>query len=131
MPVHLSQNTQKVIKVGILTQPSRFEDKKYIDGYQYIVSSYVKYLEQDLSVQCVPIPFDASQGVLKFMFSQIDGLFFTGGMMNLQSDSAPLSFMEFNGKNVFLYAAKYLFELALEANKAGTYFPVWGTCQGF
>lgn len=46
--------------------------------------------------------------------------------MNLQSDKAPLEFMTFNGKNVFLHSAKYLFELALEANKSGRYFPVWG-----
>jgi gamma-glutamyl hydrolase len=27
--------------------------------------------------------------------------------------------------------SKYLYDLILEANDAGDYFPVWGTCQGF
>ena len=33
--------------------------------------------------------------------------------------------------NMFTYNAKYLFQKALNANKMGDYFPIWGTCLGF
>ncbi len=58
------------------------------------------------------MPYNTDEAELDHLFSSINGLLFIGGGAN-PSD-----------------ASRYMFNLALEANKNGDYFPVWGTCLG-
>ena len=105
--------TQKIVSgynsrpvVGILSQP--------LDGENsyYIAASYVKWLES-AGARSIPIPYDADQELVSEIFSQINGLLFPGGAADL-----PIT-------------AKYLWDLAVERNLNGDFFPVWGTCLGF
>jgi len=65
------------------------------------------------------IPFDAPEAELRSIFRSINGVLFPGGGLNLTADQP------------FFKVSKLFYELALEANLKGDYFPLWATCQGF
>uniref|UniRef100_A0A672MA77 folate gamma-glutamyl hydrolase n=1 Tax=Sinocyclocheilus grahami TaxID=75366 RepID=A0A672MA77_SINGR len=52
------------------------------------------------------------------LFNAINGLLLPGGNVDIE-------------KSQFTRAAKIFYELAIKANDASDYFPIWGTCQGF
>uniref|UniRef100_A0A8C2IZ72 folate gamma-glutamyl hydrolase n=1 Tax=Cyprinus carpio TaxID=7962 RepID=A0A8C2IZ72_CYPCA len=52
------------------------------------------------------------------LFNAINGLLLPGGNVDIE-------------KSQFTRAAKVFYELAIKANDASDYFPIWGTCQGF
>jgi glutamine amidotransferase PdxT len=55
------------------------------------------------------------------LFNGINGLLLPGGgVYSIGNSSSP-----------FLSAARFLYNLAMDANANGDYFPVWGTCMGF
>jgi gamma-glutamyl hydrolase len=94
--------------IGILAQPRSTTDDLYI------AASYVKWLEAG-GARSIPIPYDTSDSeLLDDLFDQIDAFFLPGGA------TANLSF-----------AVEYMLDKAIESNRKGQYFPVWGTCLGF
>ena len=96
--------------IGILTQPF-WKNNKKTPSY-YIAASYVKWIESGGAI-AIPIPYDADADLIHEIFGQINGILFPGG-------SAPLP-----------DSVRYIWDLALESNRNGEYFPVWGTCLGF
>ena len=111
--------------VGILSQPSDFNETHPTDNYSYIASSYVKFVESS-GARVVPIPYDLPNEELKEIFQSINGLLFPGGSASLwQNESTRLEMSEFTKKG------QYLVNLAIEANLNGDYFPIWGTCLGY
>ncbi len=96
--------------IGILTQPHWSSNKK-TPSY-YIAASYVKWIESGGAI-AIPIPYDAEVDLIHEIFGQINGILFPGG-------SAPLP-----------DSVRDIWDLALESNRNGEYFPVWGTCLGF
>lgn len=99
--------------VGILSQPSHSDPNQ-----QYIIASYVKWMES-AGARVVPVLYNQTQAELKALFYSINGLIFTGGSQTL-THGLP-----------FYTSAKFLFDLVVQANQQGDYFPLWGTCQGF
>lgn len=93
--------------IGILSQPHDDEENTY-----YIAASYVKWLESG-GAQSIAIPYDADETLIREIFGQINGVLFPGGSAQLPS------------------SARTLWQLILESNQRGDYFPVWGTCLGF
>ncbi len=91
---------------GILTQPVKDSNETMI------AASYVKWLEAG-GARSIPIPYDASEGLVEELFGQIDGILFPGG----GSDLPP--------------SAVFLWKLVRMAHREGDAFPVWGTCLGF
>lgn len=79
---------------------------------EYIAASYVKWVES-AGGRVVPIPYSAPKAYLKQLLPQLNGLLFPGGGAVVND------------------RAEYLYQLALELNDQGVYFPVWGTCLGF
>jgi len=79
---------------------------------EHIVASYVKFLESQ-GARVVPISYYAEKDEVVAILSQLNGVFFTGGGANI----APVH--------------EYAYDFAIEANDAGDYFPIWGTCLGF
>jgi gamma-glutamyl hydrolase len=65
-----------------------------------IVASYVKFVES-AGGRAAVIPYDASREHLKKLFDSVNGLLFTGGGLDLVSDSTIFRnheiFMGFNG----------------------------------
>ena len=96
--------------IGIFSQPrvqADTEDTEYV-----IAASYVKWVEC-AGARILPIPWDATEEMATDIFSQINGLLFTGG------------------NSIIPVAARTLWTLANKANANGDFFPIWGTCLGF
>ena len=101
--------------IGILTQPSSSTLSQF--GNSYIAASYVKYAESG-GARVVPIHYNSTQAELQDVFSKINGVLFPGGGADLD--------------NTTLYqSGQYLYNLAIEANNKGDYFPIFGHCMGF
>ena len=83
----------------------------------YIAASYVKYLES-AGARVVPIPHFYAPSTIKKIFQSVNGVFFPGGIVGWFTSD-------------FYKNAKLLWDLAIEANDKGVYFPIWGTCLGF
>ncbi|OQR97178.1 gamma-glutamyl hydrolase [Thraustotheca clavata] len=95
--------------IGVFSQP--IHHGNYVN-HEYIAASYIKWIES-AGGRAVRIPFTASKEELHRLISSVNGLLFPGGAATVNDQ------------------AKYLYELAIELNANGTYFPVWGTCLGF
>ncbi|KAL0482347.1 peptidase C26 [Acrasis kona] len=108
-----SQQNRPII--GIMTQP-REDHPEY---GSYLVASYVKLFES-AGARVIPIHFDSTKEELLHIFNSINGLVFPGGG----------SFIDY-GHDLFFPNSMYLYNLTIEANDKGDYFPVWGTCLGF
>lgn len=52
------------------------------------------------------------------MFDQINGVLLPGGGVSLNNSA-------------YAHMSHYFFNRAIQANKHGDYFPMWGTCLGF
>ncbi|XP_051551324.1 zgc:171566 [Myxocyprinus asiaticus] len=102
--------------IGILAQEN-LEDDPHAQGTSYIAASYVKHLES-AGARVVPIRISRTEEEYKNLFNSINGLLLPGGDVNIE-------------KSQFTRAAKIFYELAIKANDASDYFPIWGTCQGF
>lgn len=116
MPTKLNQepvNDRPVI--GVLTQLVSDEAMKPF-GRTYIPASYVKYIESGGS-RVMPIRLTLTTAEYESIFSRINGLIFIGGAADLETSD-------------FARVAKIFYRLALAANDAGDFFPIWGTCMG-
>ncbi|XP_075875570.1 gamma-glutamyl hydrolase [Nelusetta ayraudi] len=101
--------------IGILTQMVSDEPMKPF-GNTYIPSSYVKYIESGGS-RVLPIRLTLSDAEYEKIFKRINGLLFIGGAVDLLASD-------------YARVARLFSKLALEANNAGDFFPIWGTCMG-
>ncbi|KAK0049244.1 gamma-glutamyl hydrolase A-like isoform X1 [Biomphalaria pfeifferi] len=101
--------------IGIITQPTHAHNSVY--GEEYIQASYVKYLEM-AGARVVAIKGNQSQEYYEDLFKKINGVFFPGGETDID-------------KGIYATSGKYMYDLAIEANKNLDFFPLWGTCLGF
>uniref|UniRef100_A0A8C5H634 Gamma-glutamyl hydrolase n=1 Tax=Gouania willdenowi TaxID=441366 RepID=A0A8C5H634_GOUWI len=101
--------------VCILTQLVVDESMKPY-GKTYIPASYVEYVQSGGS-RVMPIRLDFTQDKYETIFKKINGLLLIGGAVDLETSD-------------FAKVAKIFYKLALKANDAGDFFPIWGTCLG-
>lgn len=113
MPTGLKTNDRPVI--GILTQIVTDDIMKPY-GETYIPAGYVKYIESG-GGRVMPIRVTYSTEYYEDVFQKINGLLLIGGAADLKTSD-------------FARVAKIFFNLALKANDAGDFFPIWGTCMG-
>jgi len=111
--------------IGVLTQdlePSMWSALPGIEDYSsWLVASNVKWLEAG-GVQVVPIIVNGSIDQTEYfreMFTSLNGLMIPGGPDNSILPDAGFS-----------KASYAFFSMAMEANDAGDFFPIWGTCLG-
>ncbi|KAJ4454700.1 putative Gamma-glutamyl hydrolase A [Paratrimastix pyriformis] len=109
----LALNLRPVI--GILAKPASDDPTPQTS---VISASYVKWLEAG-GARILVIPYDATHDRLDSIFSQINGIFFTGGGLSLDVGTT------------YWETANYLFQKAIQATNNGDYFPLFGTCMGF
>lgn len=102
--------------IGVLAQENLPGDQ-FAQGSSYIAASYVKYLE-GAGARVVPIRINRTEEEYTKIFYSINGLLLPGGDVDIQTSQ-------------FSRAARIFYDLALKANDASDYFPIWGTCQGF
>ncbi|KAH6942182.1 hypothetical protein HPB50_001751 [Hyalomma asiaticum] len=82
----------------------------------YIAASYVKFVEQ-AGARVAPIFVERERSYYVNIFNSVNGILLPGGDVDALHSSY--------GK-----AGTILYELAMEAHKNGTHFPLWGTCLG-
>ncbi|KAI5607551.1 hypothetical protein C0J50_1862 [Silurus asotus] len=102
--------------IGVLAQEN-LESDHDAKGSSYIAASYVKFLES-AGARVVPIRINETEEEYRKLFYSINGLLLPGGDVDIEASQ-------------FTRVAKIFYELALKANDAADYFPIWGTCQGF
>ncbi|EFA81874.1 peptidase C26 family protein [Heterostelium album PN500] len=102
--------------IGILSQPTNGEMASF--GDQYIAASYVKWIES-AGARVVPIFFDSDAATVKSLLSQINGVVFPGGGVDLAAQPA------------YTDTLKLIWQTVLASNQNGGFFPLWGTCMGF
>jgi gamma-glutamyl hydrolase len=95
-------------RIGIITMPLANRDKK-----SFITESTVNWFTER-GIDVIHIPYTTRQP--SAYMQKIDALYLHGGP-------------EYNP--VYMKTAQRFLELAVEANRQGQYFPVWGTCHGF
>lgn len=98
--------------IGILAQDTI---SKY--GKTYIPATYVKYMEQ-AGARVVPIKGGQSQEYYSKMVNYTNGILIPGGAVDFATSLIGRS-------------AKIVYDLALQLNDKGDYYPIWGTCMGF
>ncbi|XP_067888007.1 gamma-glutamyl hydrolase-like [Heterodontus francisci] len=101
--------------IGVLAQETSRSFQKF--GSSFVAASYVKYLES-AGARVVPISINLTEAQYRKLFYSINGLLLPGGGTNLITSQ-------------FAKIAALFYDLALQANDHGSYFPVWGTCLGF
>ncbi|KAM6965052.1 gamma-glutamyl hydrolase-like [Aplochiton taeniatus] len=100
---------------GILTQIV-VDDVMKPFGKTYIPASYVKYVESG-GGRVMPIRLTQTIAEYEKVFKSINGLLLIGGSADLE-------------KSDFARVAGIFYRLAIAANDAGDFFPIWGTCMG-
>ncbi|XP_034036361.1 gamma-glutamyl hydrolase [Thalassophryne amazonica] len=114
LPVYSAVKRNDSPVIGILSQEVY---KPTQSGSAFIAASYVKFLES-AGARVVPVMINRTMEEYKTLFNSINGILFPGGANSIVSSS-------------YAKTARIFYDLAIEANKRGDYFPVWGTCLGF
>jgi len=121
----LASATERPI-IGVVSQwyrPNYFPGLLEADNHtSYIAASYVKWLEA-AGAQVVPIiiSIDDNEDLTEYfqeVFAGINGLLIPGGATSIAHSG-------------YADASNAFFKMAKEANLAGDFFPIWGTCLGF
>lgn len=102
--------------IGIIA--NTYPETLSMSNSSVIYSEYVRWLE-DAGAKVVPISSWYNDSQIDQLFSQINGVLWQGGMINLTIGS---EFVKFNEK---------VLQKIINLNKKGEYFPLWLTCQGF
>lgn len=85
------------------------------EGYSYIASSYIKFIAA-AGARAVPILHDMERDEVIARFNAVNGIILPGGSQKLQPGEK------------YYDTASLIFNLTIEANNAGDYFPLHGTC---
>lgn len=110
--------------IGIYTQTDtsdepKGEGVKLASNYSYIAASYVKYI-QISGAQVVPIfAYTKDRAYFDNLLPKLNGVLFPGGGSAIDIT------------NTWTKNADYILKYAIEQNKKGNPFPVWGTCLGW
>ena len=90
--------------IGILTQPVSENKKDAFDHHEYILEVNDKFIKW-AGTRTVAIPFDVSEKELYFILSQINGVLFTGGALDLiDAESGKYHPYYATAKRVFDYS---------------------------
>ena len=85
------------------------------EGYSYIAASYVKFIEA-AGARAVPILHDMDRKEIERRFRAVNGIILPGGAQSLRPGEK------------YYDAASLIFNLTLQANDDGDFFPLHGTC---
>jgi len=101
--------------IGVLSQPIN-------STTNYIAASYIKFVEAG-GARAVPVAWDQPQDQLKALLTSLNGILLPGGGNDLTDSNGQVT--------PFYLAVRYVVQFAEQANKNGTYFPIWAVCLSF
>ena len=116
MPTNSGLNNRPIIAI-LSQETSKGSLPPGIKAKSYIAASYVKYIES-AGARVVPVTTSMSYHEIKDIFDSVNGVLIPGGAARLPDSQ-------------YFKNAKHFYNLAMEANVRGDFFPVWGTCLGF
>lgn len=90
--------------------------------YTYVTGSYVDWVGITGGMAML-VPFDLPRSTLDYLLSHSDMFLIPGGGTPLDDHKG--------GPSDFQQTVNYVFDWAKKKNDNGTYYPVWGTCNGF
>ena len=108
--------------IGILTQEMDFEERGWPKNATSISAAYIKFIES-VGGRVIPIHFTHTFEHVENIMNSINGILFTGGDLNLTDPGTG----EFHP---YTKLANFILNKAIEMNKNGNVFPLWGTWQG-
>ncbi|XP_068199648.1 gamma-glutamyl hydrolase-like [Antennarius striatus] len=111
LPLFSSGSTNDRVIIGVLSQNVKNEQASYI------AASYVKFLEA-AGARVAPILLDQSDDYYRKLFRSINGVLFPGGSSSIYTSA-------------YAKTGRIFYDLAIEANDKGDYFPVLGVCLGY
>ena len=106
--------------IGVYTQIDEYDEpstKEFLSTY--ISAAYVKYVWMS-GAQVVPIYAFSNQSDIQAILRKVNGVLFTGGAGE----------DEIHIDNRWVKNANFVLQFAINENKCGNVFPVWGTCLG-
>ena len=103
--------------IGILAQEAEIAFGPKFKGRSFIAASYIKFVESS-GARAVPVFINKGRDYVIKTFKSVNAVLFPGGSVDLKTSG-------------YFRTGKLIYELALDANKNGDYFPLWGTCLGF
>lgn len=105
--------------IGILAQESYSINKFFPneDVHSFIAASYVKFVESS-GGRVLPIMIGHDKDYYYNIINKTNGLLLPGGGV------------WFNETKGYAEAGQHLYDAALALNKAGDFYPIWGTCLG-
>ncbi|XP_069702027.1 gamma-glutamyl hydrolase-like [Periplaneta americana] len=104
--------------IGVLAEEFRQRHGHETKQSSYIAASYVKFLE-GAGARVVPVMINETKDYYRHIVDKVNGILLPGGATY------------FNATDGYAEAGGELYHLAVEKNKQGDYFPIWGTCLGF
>ncbi|VVD01305.1 unnamed protein product [Leptidea sinapis] len=107
--------------IGILAQEqSKYLQQKFPREHytSYIGASYVKDVEAS-GARVVPLMIGKGRDYYENALQKLNGVLLPGGATY------------FNQSNGFADAGQHIYDIALQMNAGGDYFPIFGTCLGF
>ncbi|KRT81317.1 Peptidase, partial [Oryctes borbonicus] len=105
--------------IGILSQETYSVNHLFpgINYQSFIAASYVKHLES-AGARVVPIMIGRNKDYYRELINNTNGILFPGGATF------------FNQSDGYADAGQIIYDIALELNQNGDYYPIWGTCLG-
>ena len=88
-----------------------------------VVSNYYVQEFERFGARVVPVFHAKPEDELVKLLQQINGVFFTGGSLDLCDSKGNF--------NSYTLTAQIIWDYARDEFNSGGYFPMWGTCQGF
>ncbi|XP_060535921.1 gamma-glutamyl hydrolase-like isoform X2 [Cylas formicarius] len=105
--------------IGVLSQETYIISGLFpnVTYDSYIAASYVKFVES-AGARAVPVWIGQDESYYRRVVDYTNGLLFPGGGTY------------FNETGGYGEAATYLYRFAIDSNRSGNYYPIWGTCLG-
>lgn len=105
--------------IAVLSQETSGDSSIFPDGNydSYIAASYIKFVES-AGARAIPVWIGQSEEYYRRVVQYTNGLLLPGGTTN------------FTDAGGYGEAATLLYNIAVEYNLNGVYYPVWGTCMG-
>lgn len=103
--------------IGIITVPLDPKGKHHKLYHSYIPTTHIDTLER-IGCTTIAIPYTTATSKYQYYINRINGLYIPGGG-------------HYASNNKTLYrCCKNMVKLALQKNRQGVHFPVWGACMG-
>ncbi|XP_055912317.1 gamma-glutamyl hydrolase [Eupeodes corollae] len=120
------ENQRPIIGILCIDVASKIYELYGPEVKSYIAASYVKFLECS-GARAVPIWIGKDEQYYQDIMHKINGILLPGGAVFFDS--------QYNKKpehtNKCVRSSELIYRIAIEINKSGIYFPLWGICLGY